>query len=140
MNNRRNFLKKVAVGSAVFSFFAFPKKTLAKNEPIKNALLHHVYFWLNNPDSSDERKQFERAISELIKIETINKSHFGKPASTEKRDVVDHSYSYSLLLIFDSKEDQDIYQKHPIHEKFVAENGNLWKKVIVYDSVDINKP
>ena len=137
MNNRRNFLQKIAVGSAFAAFLVKPKNMFAMNEPIKNALLHHVYFWLKNPDSTDDRKQFELAISALIKVETIQKSHFGKPAATESRDVVDHSYTYSLLLIFNSKADQDIYQVHPIHKKFVEENSHLWGKVIVYDSTDI---
>jgi hypothetical protein len=64
-------------------------------------------------------------------------SHIGVPASTEERDVVDHSYSVSYMAFFDSKEDQDIYQTHPIHLKFVEDNSHLWKKVVVYDSVDV---
>jgi hypothetical protein len=30
---------------------------------------------------------------------------------------------------------QNIYQAHPLHQKFIAECGNLWSKVIVYDAV-----
>jgi hypothetical protein len=70
-------------------------------------------------------------------VETISQSHFGIPAGTENRDVVDHSYTYSLLLLFNSQADQDSYQIDPIHLKFVEENSQLWTKVVVYDSTYI---
>ena len=59
------------------------------------------------------------------------------PASTEKRDVVDNSYSASELIFFDDVAGQDAYQVHPIHEKFVEQCSHLWQKVIVYDSIDL---
>ena len=137
MNNRRTFLRKIALGSALVSLFVVPKNLLAKNDPIKNVLLHHVFFWMKNTNSQEDRQQFEKAIAELLKVETIRQSHFGKPAATESRDVVDHSYSYSMLLIFNSKEEQDSYQVHPLHKKFVEENNHLWERVVVYDSTDL---
>ncbi|MFA9389949.1 MAG: Dabb family protein [Prolixibacteraceae bacterium] len=137
MQNRRSFIKKLAIGSAVISLITFPKKMKAMNDPIENMLIHHVYFWLNDPENTDVCKQFEKGISKLIKVETIHQSHFGRPASTEKREVVDHSYTYSLMLMFQSQNDQDVYQVHPIHKKFVEENSMLWDKVIVYDSTNI---
>ncbi len=48
------------------------------------------------------------------------------------RNVVDNTYS--LLLTFASKTDQDKYQEEPNHKKFIAESSKLWAKVIVYDS------
>ena len=137
MQNRRLFIKKLSISTAVASLFAFPKSSNAENEPIEDVLIHHVYFWLKNPESKADREQIEKAIQKLVKVETILHSHFGVPASTEKRDVVDHSYTYSLMLIFASKSDQDVYQVHPIHKKFVEENSHLWDRVIVYDSTDL---
>ncbi|HKK63693.1 MAG TPA: Dabb family protein, partial [Bacteroidales bacterium] len=96
------------------------------------------YFWLKNPENKNEREQFEEAIHELIKVPAIKTSHLGVPASTEQRDVVDHTYTYSLLVVFDTKTDQDIYQEHPIHLEFVEKNSHLWDKVVVYDSTDID--
>ncbi len=63
-------------------------------------------------------------------------SHIGIPAATEERGVVDNSYTYSYMVMFDSLDDQNIYQKHPVHLKFIEENSHLWNKVVVYDSVD----
>jgi hypothetical protein len=101
-----------------------------------NYFVHHVYFWLKKPVTKETRSRFELALKKLVTIETIVEKHLGVPAST-KREVVDRSYSYSLLVTFRNKEDQDIYQKHPTHLKFIDECNDLWEKVVVYDSVSI---
>jgi hypothetical protein len=98
--------------------------------------VHHVYFWFKKPITAETRKRFELALRKLVTIETIAEKHLGIPAST-KRSVVDRSYSYSLLLTFKNKEDQDIYQTHPTHLQFIEECNDLWEKVVVYDSVSI---
>ena len=98
--------------------------------------VHHVYFWLKKPVTLQVRKKFELALNELITIEHIVGKHLGTPAST-KRGVIDSTYSYSLLLTFKSKEDQDIYQTHTTHLKFIDECEDLWERVVVYDSVSI---
>jgi len=99
-----------------------------------NYFVHHVFFWLKKPLTKEVRIKFEKALNELVTIETIVAKHLGTPAATD-RGVIDSSYSYSLLLLFDSKEDQDNYQTHPIHLKFIAECEDLWERVVVYDSI-----
>lgn len=138
MGNRRTFLKKAAatIGLIGFSSTSFSHKLQETMNPLSNILIHHVYFWLKNPEDRKVREQFEKALKKLVTIDEIKNSHIGIPASTEERDVVDHSYSYSLMVIFNSKEDQDVYQKHPTHLEFVEQNQHLWEKVKVYDSVD----
>jgi len=59
----------------------------------------------------------------------------GAPATTS-RDVIDRSYSVSWFLMFDNLEDEEVYQHHPLHKKFVEDCSHLWSKVVVYDSVD----
>ena len=98
--------------------------------------VHHVYFWLKKPVSRESGMKFENGLKQLVTIETIVGKHIGKPATTN-RGVIDSSYSYSLLLTFKNKEDQDIYQTHPTHLKFIEECEELWEKVVVYDSVSI---
>ena len=103
----------------------------------KNQISHHVFFWLKNPDSKEDLKKLIEGVQSLSKIETIREFHFGVPASTEKRSVVDGSFSVSELLFFDDIEGQNIYQEHPIHQKFVEDYSHLWERVIVYDSKEI---
>lgn len=103
----------------------------------KKQLTHHVFFWLKNRDSKEDLNKLLEGLRTLAKIETVRGIHIGVPASTEKRDVVDNSYSASELLFFDDVAGQDAYQVHPIHKKFVEQYSHLWEKVIVYDSIDV---
>jgi Stress responsive A/B Barrel Domain len=97
--------------------------------------IHHVYFWLNNPESAADLEQLKKGLQTLTVIETIGMYQIGVPATTN-RDVIDRSYSVSWMLMFDNLEDEEVYQHHPLHKKFVADCSHLWSKVIVYDSVD----
>ncbi len=103
----------------------------------KKQIVHHVFFWLKNPDSKADLAKLLEGLQTLRKIESIRKMNIGVPASTEKRDVVDSSYHASELMFFDDLEGQKIYQDHPIHQKFIADCSHLWDKVIVYDSKDV---
>jgi hypothetical protein len=96
--------------------------------------VHHVYFWLKKPVTKGVREKFEKGLKELVTIDTIVGNHLGIPAGTD-REVIDSSYSYSLLLTFRNKEDQDTYQTHPKHLKFIDDFNSLWENVVVYDSV-----
>jgi Stress responsive A/B Barrel Domain len=97
--------------------------------------LHHVYFWLKNPNSASDKADLMAGLSELRVIPTIRLVHLGQPAGTN-RGVIDATYSVSWLLIFDDAAGEAIYQDHPLHHAFVAKCGHLWEKVVVYDSVN----
>ncbi|GGG32021.1 DabB protein [Christiangramia forsetii] len=100
---------------------------------------HVVYFWLNNPDKVEDRTAFEQSLRKFLSVSKYAKTKFiGVPAGTP-RGVVDGSFTYSLILSFSSKEEQDLYQKEDAHLKFIEESEHLWKKVVVYDSVGIKK-
>jgi hypothetical protein len=73
----------------------------------------------------------------LAAIPTVSQINIGLLASTEKREVVDTSWSVSEFLFFDNEADQKIYQDHPIHQDFVKNCSHLWEKVLVYDAIDI---
>lgn len=136
MKNRRSFLKRIAAGALVAGLLPVSKKAEAGEVKITGTLVHHVFFWLKEPDNESAKQQLLNALNELLKIESIKMSHIGFPAGTESRDVVDHSYSVSFMLFFDNQKGQDAYQVHPLHLKFVEENSHLWEKVVVYDSAD----
>lgn len=103
----------------------------------KNGFIHHVYFWLRNDKSADDLNMLIEGLKKLSKATTIKNFHIGIPAATS-RGVIDTSYAVSWLLLFNSKEDQDVYQSDPVHLKFIDECAQLWSKVIVYDSVSID--
>ena len=101
----------------------------------KNIFIHHVYFWLKNPSSKEDKQQLIEGLQKLSSVKTIRMFHIGHPADTN-RDVIDRSYSVSWMLIFDNKDDEESYQVDPIHLNFVDICKHLWQKVVVYDSVD----
>ena len=96
-------------------------------------LVHHVFFWLKNPDSIEDRDKLVEGIKTLAKVETVRKLHVGIMAATKKRDVVDTSWDVSELMFFDDLTGQQTYQNHPIHQEFIKNYSHLWSKVVVYD-------
>jgi len=131
---RRTFLAGVSMLAMGVTAFANPfTKKKMKNPP----LVHHVFFWLKNPDSKEDLAKLIAGVKSLEKIETIRSMHVGVPASTEKRDVVDNSYSVSELMFFDDTAGQKTYQDHPIHQQFIADCSHLWERVVVYDTMAV---
>lgn len=134
---RREFLTASAItGAALVTPGALAASTTA-TQPMPK-LLHHVFFWLKNPESKADLDKLVAGVKSLAAIETVRSIHVGVPASTEKRDVVDNSYHVSELLGFDDVAGQDIYQVHPLHQKFIDEHQHLWSKVVVYDALVVD--
>lgn len=129
---RRTFIAAAATATAVAATSS--GATTVSNPP---KLVHHVFFWLKNPDSKEDLAKLLAGLRTLTKIESVRGAHFGVPASTEKRDVVDNSFSASEILYFDDTVGQKVYQDHPIHKQFVADCSGLWSKVIVYDAMAV---
>lgn len=98
-------------------------------------VVHHVFFWLKDPSSKEDLAKLLAGLRTLAAIETVRGAHFGVPADTEKRDVVDNSFSASEMLFFDDLAGQKAYQDHPIHKQFVADCSHLWDRVVVYDAI-----
>jgi hypothetical protein len=96
-------------------------------------IIHHVFFWLKNPSSKEDLERLLKGLNSLKSIDVIKDIYIGVPAATEKRPVIDDSYSASELLIFDNLEAQCIYQEHPVHQQFIADCSSLWERVVVYD-------
>ena len=94
-------------------------------------MFHNVYFWLN--EDADDAK-FETGAKSLFEIDVVQHGSLGKLAPTPERPVTDKSFQYHLCLKFSSIEDHNTYQKHPQHHQFVADCGELWSRVVVYDS------
>src|SRR5690606_18999706 len=67
-------------------------------------LVHHVFFWLKNPDSKEDLAKLLAGLRTLAGIDTVRGIHIGVPADTEQRGVVDGSYSASEILFFDDVE------------------------------------
>jgi len=103
----------------------------------RNTVVHHVLFWLKNPQSPEDLAALLRGLNTLRQIPAIRELHIGVPAATAQRDVIDTSYSVSELMLFDDVAAQNDYQNHPVHKQFVDNCLHLWQRVVVYDSIDV---
>jgi len=129
--SRRSFLGTIVLVAP----FASLLKSSAIFAQKKGMFIHHVYFWLKNSGSKEDKAKLIEGLKKLSKIGTIKIFYIGQPAAT-RREVIDSSYDVSWLLFFDNAADQESYQTDPVHLKFVEECSALWTKVTVYDSID----
>ena len=109
----------------------------ATNDTFDPAFVHSVYFWLHNPDSDADRTAFETALKTLLKESRYTKTNYIGTAPKAIRDVVDDSFTYKLIVTFESGEEQEKYQNEEAHLKFIEDAKHLWKKVLVYDAVEL---
>lgn len=135
MEDRRNFMMKMAAGMAATSLVSVSKRVNAREIPTKKVFVHHVFFWLKDPKSAEARAEFEKGLQALVKVPQIQNYHIGTPVPSD-REVVDDSFTYSYIAYFKNADDQNIYQTHPIHLKFVEDCQHLWEKVVVYDAMN----
>ena len=132
---RRPFLQGLMALGGLLGLGPLTMQARASGMQKHGKFVHVVFFWLKNADNKKERKQFENNLNAFIKgIDYIRSSHVGTPAGTD-RPVVDNSYTYCLIVSFDSKKDHDAYQEDRLHKKFIDDTATLWDKVQVYDSL-----
>lgn len=105
--------------------------TMKKLDP---AFVHTVFFWLNDPENDADRQQFEAALRKFLSKSEFAETNFIGTPPKASRDVVDGSFTYSLVVSFESAEAQANYQKEQPHLDFIEEASHLWERVIVYDS------
>ena len=122
------FLLLGAMGSMTF---AQDKNDMKTFDP---AFAHTVYFWFKNPDEAEGRTKFEASLKKFLRDSKFAKTNFIGVPPKSTRDVVDDSFTYSLIVTFDSAESQEGYQTEESHLLFIEECKDLWEKVVVYDS------
>ena len=137
-SSRRKFLEKstaALVAGTVMTILVNSETEANVKEDAPLSFVHHVFFWLKNPKNKKDHDKLLAGLKSLGKIEQIKMSHIGLPSVNNfDKPVTDASYSFSVLLIFNSKSDEEQYLVHPFHKKFIDDHKNLWSKVVVYDS------
>lgn len=94
---------------------------------------HVVIFWTKPeiPNAADAliagAEQYLRPIPGLVSF------HVGKMVKSH-RDVVDQTYQVALNLQFETKQQQDDYQVHPLHLEFVDKTFKPnCARAVIYD-------
>ena len=97
-------------------------------------LVHTVFFWLRTDLTEAEYADFRRGVATLATIKSVDQCFIGTPAKTEKRPIIDDSYSVGLTVIVKDVAAHDFYQVDPIHLKFIADCKAYWTRVQIYDA------
>lgn len=134
MKQRRQFIRKLGGLAALLALTSPGKTHNRKSEELEGNFVHVVFFWLVD-DAKETRNKFMSELRKFIdNVDLIKTKHIGTPADTD-REVIDNTWSYSLILTFDSRKEHDLYQEHQLHKDFIDHASSLWEKVQVYDSV-----
>jgi hypothetical protein len=136
-SNRRTFIGKGAAAAGAVLTTASTFGAIPAADATRPPVVHHVFFWLKNPASADDRDQLVAGLKTLAGIPLIKELYVGILANTEKRDVVDASWQVSELMFFNDLQAQASYQQNPIHLDFVKNYSHLWEKVVVFDTMNL---
>ena len=94
--------------------------------------IHNVYFWLKPGLSDEDLSSFAQGLDTLTHDPAAKGGHCGKPAATD-RGVVDNSYTYGLIVVFEDLAAHDRYQEGAVHLDFLAAHADKWERVVVSD-------
>ena len=130
--SRRKFLAAASLATIGFTASGISSKT----PPLKQSLMHVVYYWLKNPDNDADKQKLIEGLHQLVTVKQIKYHHIGVPQAFTADDPL-KNYHVSLLMVFDEPGDIDVYHKDPIHQKFVSECKDLWVKTVKYDSLGV---
>jgi len=124
----------------LFSITAETVNAQASRDPqgFDPAFTHVVYFWLNHPDNPGEREQFVTGLRTLFKDSKYTQTNFLGTPPKASREVVDDSFTYAMIVTFESAEAQQAYQTEPAHLLFIEKTAHLLKRFQVYDARGLN--
>ena len=104
------------------------------DQSLESGFVHAVYFYLSDSMDQQMKDDFMLVLDTLATIPSLKNVYYGPPANTPRK-VVDNSYDYAFICVFDSKEGHDAYQVHPVHEAFRQRYSPLIADVKIYDNV-----
>jgi len=102
-------------------------------------MFHHtVHFWLRDDLTDAQRQQFIEGAKALASSPNASSVRVGVPAGTP-REVVDNSYDVQLHCTFADQSAHDAYQSDAdeAHAHFINTFKSYWKRVLIYDSVEV---
>ena len=110
-----------------------PVASWAQENP--KALAHDVYFSLNDASPAARAELVAACQRYLTGHKGTLSFSVGVVAAELARPVNDRDFDVALHITFASRAAHDLYQEHPRHEQFIAEQQENWKRVRVFDSL-----
>ncbi len=132
---RRNFVKTATAAVAVGTVAPALATSVTGEKASDKVVNHYVLFWLKKDLTEQQVEEFTGFFEMLRTVPGIRKFYYGKPAGSKPRDVVDNSFTYNLMIQFDTLEELEVYGVHPIHMDAIEKYSHFWEKVAVHDSV-----
>jgi hypothetical protein len=100
----------------------------------QECFMHHVLFYPKANATEADRALLLEGLRMLAGVPSIKLAHIGTPADTN-RAVIERTYTYSWLCLFESAADEQHYQQHPLHDAFRDQYAVYWDKVVIYDAI-----
>ena len=130
-------MKKFSILALLLISFTCMGSSMKNTQEFDANFTHTVFFWLKNPDNNADRLAFEAALKKFLDNSEFAKTNFIGVPPKATRGVVDGSFTYSLIVTFESAQAQQAYQDEIPHKVFIEEAQDLWEKVVVYDATGI---
>lgn len=127
----KNLICALLFLGTISSLIAQDKNDMRNFDP---TFAHTVYFWFKEDTTEKDKIYFENSLKKFLSNSKYAKTNFIGTPPEATREVVDGSFTYSLIVTFESAEAQAGYQAEDAHLLFIEECKHLWDKVIVYDS------
>lgn len=113
---------------------AISQEKRADSASFDKTYAHIVYFWFKDPSNAADRAFFEKSLRTFLDNSNYAKTNFIGTPPPAIREVVDDTFTYNLVVSFESAAAQQAYQNEQAHKTFIADCAHLWEKVIVYDA------
>ena len=102
-------------------------------------IIHVVFIWLKEPGNEKHIDEIINTTHNLKAITEVQELHVGKSVLSD-RAIVDDSFDVGISMLFNSKEELEVYLVHPIHKRAVLTVLRpLAEKILVYDFENSSK-
>jgi hypothetical protein len=131
----RLFLAGAIVGAILtLTIFTFTGNYSMADDKTEPTLVHNVFFTLKDGSPENVRKLTEACHKYLTNHEGGVYFGAGGVVDELQRPVNQRDFHVALCVVFKNKAAHDVYQTHPRHLQFIAENKDTWAQVRVFDS------
>ena len=124
----------LALGFGAGLWFSLSRQSSEAAQAAQAMLSHDVYFSLKDNSAAAKKKLVEACKKYLAKHPGTVFFAAGTLVEELKRPVNDLEFDVALHIVFKDKASHDKYQDAPLHQQFIDENKENWKKVRVFDS------
>jgi hypothetical protein len=76
----KKFHRRKFISTAMLLGMGISSRAMFEKTKEKQMVIHHVFFWLKNPGSSEDLQKLINGLQTLRQINSIRKLHIGVPA------------------------------------------------------------